>query len=174
MPEERAERLAAALADYCMDAGDRDGLYILTQSEVNLRLWNSSNYSGNEEYHLVLRLPAAILRAIGEEKQVLAERLFEYTAEWREFEPDCYLDKIHIQISLQDRPDWKESAEAFLKGQGVSNQGRVRSDNPAPYEHHGLFFRSKAEILLCEALRTSEIPFAPLAVFLRGDGAIDG
>jgi hypothetical protein len=170
MPEQdiRAERIAAALADYCMAAEDRDCLYVLTQSNVSLRTWESGyDYA---QYHLVLRVPAAILRAIEAEKQDIASRLFGYMKDWSEFEPGSFLMELNIQPLLEDRPDWKEAANVFLQGKGISNQGRVRSSNPAPYEHHGLLFRSKSEILLCEALLNARIPFAPLAVFLRGDG----
>jgi hypothetical protein len=164
----RAERIAAALADYCMAAEDRDCLYVLTQANVSLRLWKSDY--GYEEYHLVLRVPAAILRAIDSEKQDIIWRLFDYMKDWVEFEPDRSIIAVNIQPLLEDRPDWKDAANAFLQGKGVTNQGRVRSTNPAPYEHHGLLFRSKPEILLCEALLNARVPFAPLAVFLRGDG----
>lgn len=164
--DQHGERIAAALADYCMAAEDRDSLYVLTQSEVSLRVWDS-DYG---DHHLVLRVPAAILRAVEGEKPEIESRLFAYMNDWQEFEPGRFISKVSIQPLLQDRPDWKDAANAFLQGKRVSNQGRVRSSNPAPYEHHGLLFRSKPEILLCEALLSSHVPFAPLAVFLRGDG----
>jgi hypothetical protein len=167
--DERAHRVAAALADYCMAAEDRDALYVLTQADVHLRRWESGyDY---ESYHLILRIPAAILRAIAPEKQEITARLFKYVRDFDEFEPLRYIVEVMIQPLLEDRPNWQDDAKAYLRGEGVSNQGRVRSSNPAPYEHHGLLFRSKAEILLCEALLSSQVPFAPLAVFLRGDGS---
>jgi hypothetical protein len=164
----RGERIAAALADYCMAAEDRDCLFVLTQSKVSLRHWNSGyDY---EDYRFVLRVPAVILRAIEAEKNDISSRLFGYMKDWTEFEPGSFITEVNIQPLLEDRPDWKDAANAHLRGEGVTNQGRVRSANPAPYEHHGLLFRSKPEILLCEALLNARVPFAPLAVFLRGDG----
>jgi hypothetical protein len=164
----RGERIAAALADYCMAAEDRDSLYVLTQADANLRAWNSGyDY---QDYHLVLRVPAAILRAIEADKTDIESRLFGYMKGWVEFEPGSFINAVNVQPLLEDRPDWKDAAGAFLQGKGVSNQGRVRSANPAPYERHGLLFRSKPEILLCEALLNARVPFAPLAVFLRSDG----
>jgi hypothetical protein len=65
-------------------------------------------------------------------------------------------------------PDWRSKAKSWLKGEGIHNQGRVRSDNPAPYSKDGLLFRSKAEINLYDALKNRGITFAPLPVFLRG------
>ena len=62
---------------------------------------------------------------------------------------------------------WREQERAWLKGEGVNNQGRVRSDNVAHREHEGLHFRSWPEIRLYDALRKKALTFAPLPVFLR-------
>jgi hypothetical protein len=50
----------------------------------------------------------------------------------------------------------------------TNNQGRVRSDNVAPYEEDGLRFRSLPEVYFYRALKRLEVTFAPLAVFVRG------
>lgn len=63
---------------------------------------------------------------------------------------------------------WREEAAAWVRGDGVNNQGRVRSDNIASREHDGLLFRSPAEINLYKALKAKGLTFAPLPVFIRG------
>lgn len=63
---------------------------------------------------------------------------------------------------------WRDQTLAWLRGNEVTNQGRVRSDNVAPLTHDGLLFRSRAEIHLYNALKASGITFAPLPVFIRG------
>lgn len=63
---------------------------------------------------------------------------------------------------------WREEAVAWVRGEGVNNQGRVRSDSIATREHDGLLFRSNAEINLYKALKMKGITFAPLPVFIRG------
>ena len=40
-----------------------------------------------------------------------------------------------------------------LSGEGITNQGRVRSDNIAARVHDGLLFRSRPEVLFYEALK---------------------
>jgi hypothetical protein len=50
----------------------------------------------------------------------------------------------------------------------TNNQGRVRSDNVAPYEEDGLRFRSLPEVYFYRALKDLDVTFAPLAVFVRG------
>ncbi len=62
---------------------------------------------------------------------------------------------------------WRGEALRFIKGEGVTNQGRVRSDNIAAKQHQGLLFRSKAEIALFEALTRAQLAVAPLPVFVR-------
>lgn len=63
--------------------------------------------------------------------------------------------------------DWRQEALAFVRGEGVTNQGRVRSDNIASKQHRGLLFRSQAEITLFEAMTRAQLAVAPLPVFVR-------
>lgn len=57
---------------------------------------------------------------------------------------------------------------AWLRGEGITNQGRVRSDNIAARAFDGLLFRSQPEINLYGALKAAGVSFAPLPVFVRG------
>jgi very-short-patch-repair endonuclease len=63
--------------------------------------------------------------------------------------------------------NWRDDAIRYVKGEGVTNQGRVRSDNIASREHQGLLFRSKAEVTLFTALTRAQLAVAPLPVFVR-------
>lgn len=65
-------------------------------------------------------------------------------------------------------PSWRNEALRWLRGEGITNQGRVRSDNIATRTHDGLLFRSTQEIELYKALKKRGVVFAPLPVFLRG------
>jgi hypothetical protein len=65
-------------------------------------------------------------------------------------------------------PAWRAEALRWLRGEGITNQGRVRSDNIATRPHDGLLFRSNQEIELYRALKKRGVVFAPLPVFLRG------
>jgi hypothetical protein len=64
--------------------------------------------------------------------------------------------------------DWRAQAVAWLRAEGINNQGRVRSDNIAARSSDGLLFRSQAEIRLYQALKPLGVSFAPLPVFMRG------
>jgi hypothetical protein len=65
---------------------------------------------------------------------------------------------------------WRLQAKAWATGAGLSNQGRVRSTNIAPFEDDGLLFRSRPEIFLYRALKALSVTLAPLPVFVRGGG----
>jgi hypothetical protein len=85
-------------------------------------------------------------------------------------EPVSDSDFINCRIvtSLEEDPDWRHKTRQFISGEGITNQGRVRSDNIASRQHDGLLFRSRPEILFYDALKKVGIPFAPLSVVLRG------
>ncbi len=83
------------------------------------------------------------------------------------FEND-WIESVAITLELTDGKDWSDKAKAWLSGSGITNQGRVRSENVAPKERDGLLFRSQPEIFLYEALKSAGISFAPLPVFIRG------
>jgi hypothetical protein len=76
--------------------------------------------------------------------------------------------KCRIVTSLEEDPDWRHKTRQFISGEGITNQGRVRSDNIAARQHEGLLFRSRPEILFYDALKKAGIPFAPLSVVLSG------
>lgn len=75
---------------------------------------------------------------------------------------------VHITTELDEDPDWREKVHRHLAGEGVNNQGRVRSDNIATLQQDGLLFRSRPEVLFYDALKRSGVPFAPLSVVLNG------
>ncbi|WP_338441351.1 hypothetical protein VZG28_11415 [Synechococcus elongatus IITB4] len=56
------------------------------------------------------------------------------------------------------------AARAISDSQGLTNQGRAHSFNPAAIEYDGLFFRSQPEVWLFAALRETGLPVMPLPV----------
>lgn len=76
--------------------------------------------------------------------------------------------RVNIACALDDDPDWRAKVAVHLTGQGITNQGRARSANVAARQHDGLLFRSQPEIHVYNALKRTGVPFAPLAVVLRG------
>lgn len=76
------------------------------------------------------------------------------------------LVKIFPQVAPAPN-DWREQALAFVRGEGVTNQGRVRSDNIASKQHRGLLFGHKRKSLSFEAMTRARLAVAPLPVFVR-------
>jgi hypothetical protein len=85
-----------------------------------------------------------------------------------EAEPPYRASDVLIVPANEVPSDWRKQVVAWLRGEGVNNQGRVRSDNIAARQHDGLLFRSEEEINLYRAFKALGVTFAPLPVFVRG------
>jgi hypothetical protein len=127
--------------------------------------WNGGTYF----WTLTLKTPAGIYARLSTEEREGAETRLKDTANelLRPYE-FCGMDAAIIVPVANLQPDIREEARRWLNGEGVNNQGRVRSDNIAAREYDGLLFRSQNEIYLYKALKVKGLPFAPLPVFLRG------
>lgn len=78
------------------------------------------------------------------------------------------LSAVKLCPTVLPAPDgWRAEAQAFVRGEGITNQGRVRSDNIATKQHRGLLFRSQAEVTLFGAMTRARLAVAPLPVFVR-------
>jgi len=76
---------------------------------------------------------------------------------------------VRITMTIpKAEPNWRDKAKRWAEGEGVTNQGRARSDNIAPMTDDGLLFRSHPEIMLYRAFKALGIAVAPLPVFIRG------
>lgn len=159
-----------ALAQVLQGHGQARELAIVSSStasvgQPNLDNWNRRTYLWTITFSLeptvYSRLPA---EERTEAETVLGTTLREF---FRPFEND-QLDKVLVVPSSVNHPNWREAAQHWLSGQGITNQGKVRSDNIATLERDGLLFRSQPEIYFYQALKASGVTFAPLAVFICG------
>ena len=50
---------------------------------------------------------------------------------------DSNFINCRIVTSLEEDPDWRQKTRQFISGEGITNQGRVRSDNIAARQHDG-------------------------------------
>lgn len=75
---------------------------------------------------------------------------------------------VSISPLVEEGGNWRDKAKKWLAGDGVTNQGRVRSDNIPSKTTDGLLFRSQNEIYFYRALKSLGVSFAPLPVFVRG------
>lgn len=128
--------------------------------------WNGGQWT----WRFDLVLPLAAFRSLTPaDRETLSSRITDVMRELLNAYENHSLATTRILMQVEKaNPGWREQAKAWAVGSGISNQGRVRSTNIAPFEHDGLLFRSRPEILLYQALKALGVTLAPLPVFIRG------
>jgi hypothetical protein len=161
-----------ALARVFAGDGDTLGVALLALAKAKIEQTDFDNWDGGQYgYSVYLEVPENLYRqllAVKDEDRdyakLIAHRLNQLTPQFR----NERIDSVSITVELVDDPNWRDKAKAYVSGQGISNQGRARSDNLAPRMCDGLLFRSQPEIHLYKALKSAGVTFAPLPVFIRG------
>jgi hypothetical protein len=173
-----AEGIAAALAHAAMEQGDTTSVTALAVSSPRLevtgymdrkgRVWDSGGAYHTTLIRLYLQVPAASFAKFYSVRDDVQKNLLEMFRPIIESYPQYMADEVRIVPSSKAPDDWQQNALAWLRGDGVNNQGGVRSDTIAAIPYNGLLFRSKAEINLYRALKALDVTFAPLPVFICG------
>ncbi len=166
------EQLLGTLANLCAAKGATRELAVLAVSTGTLRLWQSDSWDGGSwGYRLLLQVPPDLFGRLEAHREALEQSLLDLaTSATRQFAGE-YITDVVIAPELVAVDNWRAQALAWLNGQGINNQGRVRSDNIAIRQCDGLLFRSQPEIFLYRALKAAGVSFAPLPVFVRGGAA---
>jgi hypothetical protein len=163
------EPLLATLARlFAMDGATRE-VAILANAEADIFDSSYDNWNGGTTgYTLSLEIPTWLYSQIANDIESCETNLMEKSKPILKVYQNQYLEKICISPSLTADNEWRNKAKNWLSGDGVTNQGRVRSDNIPSRTMDGLLFRSQPEIFLYIALKSSGVSFAPLPVFIRG------
>jgi hypothetical protein len=161
------EDLTASAVDALKVFGDARAIAVLVAGTSRLEHWNSD--WGVDYWRLFIALPLQLFHAMSEEDRKETELSIAKVVKpfFAISASDGLESVVLIPKVAQAREGWREEALRFIKGEGVTNQGRVRSDNIASKEHQGLLFRSTAEITLFSALIRARLAVAPLPVFVR-------
>jgi hypothetical protein len=148
--------------------GETMEVAILSLGAIGIEFEKSDNWNGGTyEWNLLAQIPATLYARLTRNEINASESKIRNTA--NELTSDGhYIGKCDITPVMASRENWREEMIAWLRGEGINNQGRVRSDNVAFRQEDGLLFRSMPEIHLYRALKKSGLTFAPLAVFLKG------
>ncbi|WMW65196.1 hypothetical protein [Nitratidesulfovibrio liaohensis] len=149
--------------------GDSISLEIIATSkpsieQVDYDSWNNGVYG----YEILLATPAHIFNQIHTNIQEIQNRIQDAVQDVSRQYRNEYIKNIAITCEIVENDEWRTKALELARGKGVTNQGRVRSDNIASKECDGLLFRSHSEIQLYKALKEKGIWIAPLPVFLKG------
>jgi hypothetical protein len=131
------------------------------------RLWYRENHC-TTFLTLYLEVPVASFGQFYRVREDVQQRIFDMLQPIIASYPYYKASGVCIVPAAKAPDNWHEQALAWLRGDGVTNQGRVRSDNIAARQYDGLLFRSDEEINLYRALKSAGVSFAPLPVFVRG------
>lgn len=161
------EDLLSSLVEALKLKGDARAIASLVESECELRLWDSD--FGIDSWQLFVSMPVHIFYALSDEERKATElSIAEVGGHFFASTPSDALSGAVLAPNVAAASStWRDDAIRFIKGEGVTNQGRVRSDNIASQQHRGLLFRSKSEIVLFEALTRAKLAVSPLPVFVR-------
>ena len=172
------EAVAAALAYAAMAQCDATSVTALAVSTPRLEETRYENYYGDRLSYrdglcttlltLYLEVPAESFGQFYQVREGVQERIFDMLQPIIGSYPYCRASAVCIVPAAKAPANWHEQALAWLRGDGVTNQGRVRSDNIAARQYDGLLFRSEQEINLYRAFKSLGVTFAPLPVFVRG------
>jgi hypothetical protein len=165
-----ADSIAAALAHAAMAQGDATTVTALAVStprfvETGYEDWNDARYYS---FALYLEVPAESFGQLYQAReglqQILLQMLKPIIASYKYYSAEG----VYIVPATNAPANWHKEALAWLRGEGVTNQGRVRSDNIAARQYDGLLFRTDEEISLYRAFKALGVTFAPLPVFIQG------
>lgn len=163
------EPLLATLAQLFANEGQAKAVAILANSQATLQYSSHDNWDGGIDiYNFHLQIPSNLYSQVANDLSACEKQIHERAAMVLRPYTNFRLDAVSINPAVTADKDWREKAQAWVSGEGVNNQGRVRSDNVAPKTSDGLLFRSEQEILLYKALKSSGVSFAPLPVFIHG------
>jgi hypothetical protein len=140
----------------------------LIYAEPSVSYSHYDNWNGGQDYwSLDLAIPVEVYYSLENPKDIESEIDRALSVVLVAISDSDFLH-CRIQTYVEDDPDWRSKSRQFLLGKGITNQGRVRSDNIAVLQFDGLLFRSREEIQFYRALKAAGVPFAPLPVVLKG------
>jgi hypothetical protein len=141
---------------------------ILANAKSSLTFSNHDNWNGGQDtWLLYLAIPTDTYLELKDREDT--QRVIDHAIAipMRVLSDKDFIN-VEITADIDHDPDWRRKTNQMLSGEGITNQGRVRSDNIAVFEHDGLRFRSRQEILFYQAMKSTGVPFAPLPVVLQG------
>ncbi|MEN6572631.1 MAG: hypothetical protein ABFD24_12405 [Anaerolineaceae bacterium] len=163
------EPLLATLANLFASSGAAREVAVLANSTARIKQTSYDNWNGGTYgYSLFLQIPNWLYNQVISEIESIEKSLSEKANLLSRGNENEFLERVYVTPQIADDNEWREKAKAWLSGDGISNQGRVHSDNIPSRTMDGLLFRSQPEIFLYIALKSSGVSFAPLAVFIRG------
>lgn len=167
-PLDLDEMLATIASVFAAKGQARDVALLAVATPRVLRIGYDGRY---DNHRLILEIPPAVYAQLQLDPYDLADTESDIQNQINRLltlYEDYHIAEASIVPRVVKLGEWREQALLWVTGKGVTNQGRVRSDNMAAKECDGLLFRSSNEIHLYHALKRLGVSFAPLPVFIRG------
>jgi hypothetical protein len=162
------DELFSKIVQLLMARGREREVAVLTAGRLSLRYYEDQGLGEVEPWAITIGLPLALYEQLDPTQRKQCEDTITRIAQELPRSTDDWIHDTSIILDIKPTADWRNVALKWLRGEGINNQGRVRSDNMPTREVDGLLFRSHPEVLLYRALKSLGVVFAPLAVFLRG------
>ena len=167
--QKQAEGFVAALARLFAHRGSSMEVAVLALGKTRCEVTGYDNWDGGTDIHTItIELPPPLYAQVADRIETIEQSLQEAAGQLLKRYSNTWLEGFVITPEFATDASWRGRAKKWLEGKGVTNQGRVRSDNVAPYVVDGLLFRSMPEVHLYQAFKSMGVSFAPLPVFLRG------
>jgi hypothetical protein len=163
--EQNLDAILATTAKLLVRNGNVAAASILANAEPFLRI-EDSEY-GQNHWKLNLVIPAEAYFVMKEDLTTDLRIEYEIDGALRNvMQAASTRDYITCRIvpAIEEDQGWRDKMRQLISGEGISNQGRVRSDNIATRQYDGLLFRSRPEVYFYDALKREGVPFAPLSV----------
>ncbi|MBK5963632.1 hypothetical protein CCR95_05910 [Thiocystis minor] len=142
---------------------------ILSNANISAAQTGYDNWDGGIcIYSVYLEIPQTIYLEINAELEAISTTIEEKLRTLLNRYNDTWTGGVVLSPQLIESESWQKNARDWLSGKGITNQGRVRSNNIANRQCDGLLFRSQPEINIYKALKSKGVAFAPLPVFLKG------
>jgi hypothetical protein len=101
--------------------------YIVANAEVSLRHWGHDNWNGGQDtWRVDFAVPAEVYYDL-EDRDTIQTAITRALAAAMEAVSDRDFLDAYLTTSLQPDPDWRQKVRQHLSGEGITNQGRVRS-----------------------------------------------
>ncbi|MFT3772985.1 MAG: hypothetical protein QM820_46980 [Minicystis sp.] len=154
------------VADYLREHGKASEVAIVRYAKASVL--NVGSDFGCENWGLLLELNMRFFSSVEQHREASESGILEAGQTVLRAHKEDWLSDVTIAPLPEKNDRWRQDIDEYLSGRKITNQGRVRSNNPAPLSADGLFFRSQPEIHLYFALKSAGVTFAPLPVFIRG------
>lgn len=151
------EDLLSSAVDGLKTIGDARSIAVLITGIAKLTPLDSD--FGITYWRLLISLPSSLYFAMNDDERSSSEETINRVVEpfFGNLNSDA-LGSVKIVPAVSSAEDgWRERALAFVKGEGVTNQGRVRSDNIASKKDQGLLYASNLlasvpvpDVVLCQ------------------------